>query len=367
MKQKGFISMSTRSLCEGKCKKMADILELITAKDRLEFSQNFPIARDYAADRLMPDEKTENLIAEAMRLSGGVDIPRAAMVHGFNTEAEIGERRTAEILTIEKLLIKEKINQSERVEMLKNRGVVGDDAIVRYIYDDMGTTAEHVKTRTVVAKYEALSSGKMTVKENNLNFTVDLFTPSENLNFSFNWDSVDADILGDIQSVVDAATAKGKTITGILTTTKQIAKMRKNKGMQMALLGTLAAGTMLTRTQIQGLFTEIFGFGTIDVEDRLYEVATAPKTYSKRPLYPDNKMTFYTTSVGGTVGRGLWGVPPEERKSGPFTEKSMQQYITIAQWEEPDPVATWTKASGVFIPVLTDPDGLFVATITSNP
>lgn len=347
---------------------MADILSLITEKDRMEFSQNFPIARDYAIDRILPDQKTENLMAEFMRLTESADIPRAAMIHGFDTEAEIGERRPAEILTFEKLLVKEKINQSERVEMLKNRGVVADDAIIQYIYDDMGTTAEHVKTRTVAMKYEAISTGKITVKENNLNFVVDLFVPSSNTSFSFNWDSADADILGDIQSVVDKATAAGKRVTGILTSTKQLAKMRKNKSMQTALLGTIGSGTLLTRTRIQDLFAEQFGFSTIDVEDGLYEVATAPKTFTKRNLFPDDKVVFYTTSASGAAGAGLWGVTPEERKAGPFTTKSQQQFITISQWEEPDPVTTWTKASGVFIPAFYDPDGIFVATITTtNP
>jgi len=32
-------------------------------------------------------------------------------------------------------------------------------------------------------------------------------------------------------------------------------------------------------------------------------------------------------------------------------------------WNEPDPVATWTKAAGLFIPVMPNPKGLFIGTI----
>lgn len=38
--------------------------------------------------------------------------------------------------------------------------------------------------------------------------------------------------------------------------------------------------------------------------------------------------------------------------------------MTITQWETPDPVATWTKASGLFVPVLPNPEGMIIATIT---
>ena len=70
--------------------------------------------------------------------------------------------------------------------------------------------------------------------------------------------------------------------------------------------------TLLTRTRIQDLFAEQFGFSTIDVEDGLYEVATAPKTFTKRNLFPDDKVVFYTTSASGAAGAGLWGVTPED-------------------------------------------------------
>lgn len=89
----------------------------------MDFSQNYSIARNYVGDRLFPDIKTENLEAEYERLSEGMDLPTAAMVHAFDTEAAIGVRPGFEKVSIEKLLIKEKINQSERLRQLLNHGV----------------------------------------------------------------------------------------------------------------------------------------------------------------------------------------------------------------------------------------------------
>lgn len=52
-------------------------------------------------------------------------LPTMALVHGFDTEAHIGQRPTAEKVQLEKMFIKEKINQSERVQLFLDNG--GDE------------------------------------------------------------------------------------------------------------------------------------------------------------------------------------------------------------------------------------------------
>lgn len=146
---------------------MADILTLISDAERLDFSQNLSVARPaYLGDRLFPDQKTENLKAEYMRLANGATLPVMATVHAFDTEAEIGSRPTFDKMEVEKLLIKRKINQTERVRLLTESGVYGDEAIVRYVFDDMRLMADAVKVRTEVAKMDVLATGKMNINEN---------------------------------------------------------------------------------------------------------------------------------------------------------------------------------------------------------
>ena len=107
---------------------MPSVLTMITDKDRLDFSQNYSIARNYVGDRLFPDVKTENLEAEYERLSEGMDLPTAAMVHAFDTEAAIGVRPGFEKVLTEKLFIKRKINQSENLRQAIENGVPDNEA-----------------------------------------------------------------------------------------------------------------------------------------------------------------------------------------------------------------------------------------------
>lgn len=345
---------------------MPDILNLISDSERLDFSQNLAITRPaYIGDRIFPDQKTPSLKAEYLRLTDGANIPTMATVHAFDTEAEIGTRPALEKTEVEKLLIKRKINQTERVRQLTENGVYADDAIVRYIFDDMRLMADSVKARTEAAKMEVLATGKMTIKENNLNMTVDYGVPTANTGFKIDF-GPDADIIGQIQEIADKAASSGHALSEMVLGTKILRKLATNKGIQTLVYGTVGAGTYVTAEKLRALFVDLFGFGQITTNDLRYKVQHANGSEKSLRFFPEDKVAFMSNGTTGSFGVGLWGVTPEEADYGQYTEKSANQYITITQWATPDPVAVWTKASGLFIPVLPDPNALFIASDASK-
>ena len=345
---------------------MPDILNMISDADRLEFSQQLSVARPaYIGDRIFPDQKTENLKAEYLRLADGATIPTMATVHAFDTEAEIGTRPALEKTEVEKLLIKRKINQTERMRQLTENGVYADDAVVRYVFDDMRLMAESVKARTEVAKMEVLSTGKMTIKENNLNMTVDYGVPAANTGFKIDFGE-DADVIGQIQAIADKAASSGHALSEMVLGTKILRKLATNKGIQTLVYGTVGAGTYVTAEKLRALFVDLFGFGQITTNDLRYKVQAANGVDKTMRFFPEDKVAFMSNGTAASFGVGLWGVTPEEADYGQYNEKNATQFITITQWATPDPVAVWTKASGLFIPVLPDPNALFIAADASK-
>lgn len=338
-----------------------DIMKLIKSKDLLDFSQNFSVSRNYLGDRLFPDIKTQNMQAEFYRLSDQRMLPTMAMVHALDTEAHIGQRPTMEKVELEKMLIKEKINQSERVQMWLSNGA-SENSIVRYIFDDVTRLAESVKTRTEVMKIEALCTGKLTIKENNATFDVDYKVPSAN-RISFSWADTKADILGDLQDLVDKAKLAGQSIRMLVTSTKVLACMRKNEGIQTAIYSALGKGTYVSNTLLSQLLSDMFGV-TLTTHDEYYRYEDKKGALNTKRYFDENKLVAISPSNDGTLGRGLWGATPEERASGPWTTGSASQFITTIMWQTPDPVAVWTKASGMFIPVIPNPYGLYIGTVT---
>lgn len=322
-------------------------------------------------DDLFGDDKTDNLVASWQSIADEYQIPVMAQFHGFDTEAQTTFRVPIDTHNIEKGLIKVKINQSERMRALTRAGV-RNDQMYDYVINDGVRLADQVVTRTKVAKNELMATGQVTIKENNLNLTVDYGVPAAHKAFTINLHKT-ADIDAGIQAIIDYATDHGITINGMMTSKKNITKMRKNAALQAAIGGNIAAGALISRSALEAHFEEEFGISRI-VENDLTYGASATIGADGRPVitqkryFPVDKITFFATNPGGRMGIGLWGNPPEV-DAGQFMDVStsgQSPYVYISQWMEKDPAVLWTKASGLFMPVLYNPNSLFPATVTET-
>ena len=321
-------------------------------------------------DQLIDDDKTDNLVAEWESLAAEFQIPVMAQFHGFDTEAQTTFRVPIDRHNIEKGLIKVKINQSERMRTLLRSGVQNDD-LYDYIIRDGVRLSDQVVTRSKVAKNELLATGKVTIKENNLNLTVDYGVPAANTAYTLDL-GTNADVASQIQAIIDAATDKGVVITGMYTSRKNITKLRNNTKLQTAINGNIGAGAQIKNGDLQEYLNEEFGIGTILTNDLTYGKSASIDQYGRPKIataryFPQNKITFFATNPGGRLGRGLWGDPPEidNAKFYENSEQSSSPYVYVTQKMEWDPAVLWTKASALFMPVLFNPNSLFIGTVTA--
>lgn len=347
-----------------------NIFGMIPEADWLDVGFNVTRPND-PIDGLFGDQRTDNIVAQYQSIASEYQIPVMAQFHGFDTESQTTFRVPIDTHNIEKGLIKVKINQSERMRALTRAGV-REDAMYDYVINDGIRLADQVFTRSKVAKNELMASGKVTIKENGLDLTVDYGVPAANTAYTINL-GASADILGKIQQIVDDAAAKGVTITGMMTSKKNLTKMRSNAGVQTAINGNVGAGALVRQTALEAFFEEEFGIGTIITNDLTYGSSATigadgrPSITTNR-YYPDDKITFFAANPAGRLGIGLWGDPPEV-DAGNFynvtTEGAVSPYVYVMQWMETDPAVLWTKASALFMPVLYNPDSLYIATV--NP
>lgn len=351
-----------------------NILGFVPKTDWLDIA--FQITRpDDPADLLFGDQKTENLVAEWESIANEYQIPVMAQFHGFDTESQKTFRAPIDTHNIEKGLIKVKIDQSERLRALIGKGVNGDTAIYDYVINDGMRLAEQVITRTKVAKNEILASGKVTIKENNLDLTVDYGVPANHLNKTIDFGAGAAkSVPAQIQDIVDAATAEGITLNGIFTSKAMLSKLRQNADIQKAINGVNMAGVLVSRNALETYLSDEFGINQVITNDLQYG-AEATIGSNGRPnvtfarYYPADKITFFATGLTGSLGTGLWGDAPEldVQRLLETSTSSESPFICITQWAENDPSVLWTKASTLFMPVLYNPNSLFVATAAETP
>lgn len=325
--------------------------------------QNDPI------DGLFGDTKTDNLVAEWESIAAEYQIPVMAQFHAFDTESQKTFRIPIDTHNVEKGLIKVKINQSERMRALTRAGVQ-NDAMFDYVINDGIRLADQVFTRSKVAKNELMATGKVTIKENDLNLTVDYGVPKANTAYILDFSSEAAeDISSQIQAIIDDATSKGVTINGMMTSKASISKLRNNEALQVIIGGASAKGQLIRRAALDAYLEEEFGIDTIITNDLTYGKSTTIGTDGRPAIttaryFPKDKVTFFASNPGGKLGTGLWGNPPEvddfEIRVG---SSGVSPYVYVSQWFEQDPHVLWTKASALFMPVLYNPDSLFIASV----
>lgn len=346
-----------------------NIFGKVSKEDWLNVGAQAPTRQTDPIDGLFGDDKTDNLVAKWESIAAEYGIPVMAQFHGFDTEALKTFRVPIDTHNIEKGLIKVKINQSERLRALTRAGVQGEQALYDYVLQDGIRLADQVITRTKVAKNELMASGFVTIKENNLGLTVDYGVKNQHRSFTLDL-TQDADVAAQIQEIIDYATDEGVTINGMMTSKKNLTKLRNNRYLQTAINGNIGAGAQLTSRQLEDYFSDEFGITNIGTNDLKYGASAVigedgrPVINQKR-YYPENKITFFSTNPGGRLGTGLWGDSPEADAAG-FYEvggSNVSPYVYIMQWMETDPTVLWTKASGLFMPVLYNPDSLFIATV----
>lgn len=353
-----------------------NVMGMVLPTDWLDIGAVVPTRQNDPIDGLFGDEKTENLVARWESIASEYQIPVMAQFHGFDTESQTTFRVPIDSHNIEKGLIKVKINQSERMRALLKNGVQGDTTLYDYVMNDGIRLADQVITRTKVAKNELMATGQVTIKENNLDLTVDYGVPAANKAHTVDVGAgASTDILSQIQTIIDAATAQGKIINGMMTSRAVLTKIRKNVKLQTAINGNVGAGAMVRQSALADFLDEEFGIQNIVTNDLTYGASATVNSSTGRPsiisarYYPQNKITFFCANPAGRLGVGLWGDPPEADNYGLLDVQgsSVSPYVYITQWMEKDPAVLWTKASSLFMPVLYDPNSLFIATVSETP
>lgn len=321
-------------------------------------------------DALIGDQRTNNIMASWQSIAAEYQIPVMANFHGFDTESNKTFRVPVDTHNIEKGLIKVKINQSERIRELTRSGVRNDE-ISDYVLNDGIRLADQVVTRSKVAKAEMLATGKVTIKENNLDLTVDYGVPTAQTELTLNL-SAGQDVPGQIQTIVDNAAAAGVILTGFIASRSTLTKMRQHESVQKAINGSNAVGAIVSRTAFDAWIADEYGLNTIVTNDLTYGIDGGveegrPSITTKR-YYPTDKVTFFAANPGGQIGTGLWGDPPEVDFSGfyPVNASGESPFVYVSQKYEWDPAVLWTKASALFIPLLYNPNSLWIATVQGN-
>lgn len=354
-----------------------NIFGMVSPEELLEIGYDVTRPND-PVDQVFDDVKTDSLLAYWDTIQDQYNIPVMAQFHAFDVESQKTIRVPIDTQNVEKGLIKVKIDQSERLRALLNRGVREENRLRNKVLNDAFNLAQEVVTRSKVAKNEVLYSGKVTINENGLNLIVDYGTPSGNLNKELDFGSGAAKPLNEqLSDLIEEADGRGVTLNTIYTSKAMISKMMKDESLQKLINGALMVGQQIKRADLESFLNTEYGISRILVNDLHYSLPYTldsngrPVVHDRR-YYPQDKISFY--SADGFLGTGIWGDTPSvtAKKFGNIPDADPESseagpYVFVNQYKENDPDILWTKAEGLFMPVVYRPTSLYVATAKITP
>ena len=336
--------------------------DILTLDVLIDYAETIEYPQVGLFDRLLPQEKDPNLEARWYSMAQDSNIPVVGEIYGMDTEAKLSQRKPLSEISVEKLTIKRMFSQSERLQAYIRRGATEAKAQLDYLLADGRNAALGVAARMDVMCGDLLSTGVITINENNANTKIDFGVPAEN-KVAFDWANPNHDILADIQKMILVSESQGQEMTTAILSPEIKALLLRNNVINKNIHGGSTAGALTTMSMVQTVFEEAFGL-KIDVFKDLYQTETSDGVF-KTHRYIDPVKFILTAEGAGGIGASLWGETTEEtipetyNRAEPFSNN-----VFLCTWNKNEPPTRYIKAVGVGVPVLWNPYSINIADIT---
>lgn len=305
--------------------------------------------------RWLPNRVVPDLTFRFTR--GGEGLTEAATFRSWDTEAPIGSRPGFTRVTGELPPISRKMRQDEYTRLRARAG--GADQLRNLLLTDTERLVRAIAMRIELARGAALVGGAVTINENGVVATVDFGRAGGNtVAPSTLWTDLAASLpFKDLRTWCDAyEDVNGERPGAIVTSSRVLSLMLENQAVRTLAGTVLGTPGEVTRGQLDNMLQtrDLPPIYTYNVKVRVNGAAQRVIADDKVLLLPPP--TDPNNEAGTDLGATLWGTTAESMEPNYALQDADQPGVVAGNYTTQDPVALWTKAAGVSLPVLVNPD-----------
>jgi hypothetical protein len=329
-----------------------------------EAQQDLEINR-FTLSRWLPNRVIDDLMFRFT--TGGEGLTEAATFRAFDTEAPIAARPGVTRVSGELPPISRKIRLGEYDRL---RNARASDAVIRdQILGDAERMARAVAARFELARGEALVSGALALAENGVTATVTFGRAAgHTVTAGVLWSTVATatplqDMLSWMQTYIDA---NGEPPGAAVTSTQNMGYLLRSAEMRGLLAANGVTPSIANQSGINSIL-QAYGLPSIYTYDARVTVSGTPTR-----VIPANRFLFLPAPVdpnsfdGTDLGAVLLGTTAEAMELGYGLAGGVDQPGLVAgAYATQDPVAIWTKAAAIGLPILANPNLSFSATVAA--
>lgn len=314
---------------------------------------------DYNANRFtlsqfLPDRVVDDL--EYRFAAGQQGLADAASFRAYDTEAEIAGRPGIKRVTGELPPISRKMRSGE-FDRLRFRQLSDQEQQALGLMSDAERLTRSIAARMELAKGDALVNGSVTISENGVEGTIDFDRPSAAVVTVANaWDTDSGDPINDLTAAVLAYNELNGVDPGAIVLSRRIvAALIRNDNLRKSAGTLIGVSNIISQSAVSQLF-EAFSlppFQTYDAQVLVDGTATrvTPDDIVLMLPAPVAPASWEDTELGAT----FWGTTAESLEPNYGIELGDAPGIVAGVYSTEDPVALWTKAAAIAVPVVANP------------
>lgn len=286
-------------------------------------------------------------------IKGASDQPVALRLSAYDSKAIRRDVQGIESYTTKMPFFKESkyIDEELRQQLntllqTNNAGLI--NSLVAKIFNQEIQLIQAARISLERMRMELLGSGTITLASNGQSYNYDFGIPvDQKVTVTKNWSDPKADIIKDINDIVDAAKAKGVVITRAICNNSVINAMKKNDAIRNQIY-VLAGGAI---SSISGAKALEFVKQETGITFYSYDNVYVDENGVAHKYVADNTVSFLPD---GTLGATHMGTTPEESDLGTGATAAvvsvLPEGIAVTTYGTEDPVNIETKVSMVGMP-----------------
>lgn len=313
----------------------------------------------FTLSRFLPSADVDDLEYRFTR--GGEGLVDAAVFRAYDAEAPIGSRPGVTRVSGELPPISRKIRFGE-YDRLRQRKA-GPDVVAAGLQSDTERNVRSVAARVELARGDALVNGQVTISENGVIATVTFGrSGSHSVSAATPWSTVaTATPLVNLLAWKAVYRASNGVDPGVILLSDQALGYLMQNAEIRALAASVNGGpAIVSQTAVAAVF-QAYGLPRFEVYDAQVKVngaATRVIAADKLLMLPAPVTPDGTNELGGT----LWGTTAESLEPD-YGLSGDEPGIVAGAYSTKDPVAIWTKAAAIALPVLANPDLTLMADV----
>lgn len=313
----------------------------------------------FTLSSFLPNDNVDDIVYRM--LAGGTGLAEAGSFRTWDGESKIGRTQPLNRLIGELPPISQKVRLSE-YDRIRSRRVT-DEKVREQIFNDADTVADQVAARIELARGDALVNGSVTLAESG-GLVVDFGrSASHSVTAATLWTNTSADILSDLLAWRDTYLATNGVEPGAMVGGRKVWNlMLRNQAVRNQVFPGANQPSIVTQTALNEMYAAQGLPPFTMYQSQVLVSGTAQK------IIPDNVVLFLPAPVasddirGTQLGATLWG-PTSESFEPEYGLTDDEPGIVAGVYKDADPVALWTKAAAVALPVMANPNLSFKATV----